>query len=211
MSVSLRLTRIGRKKRPFYRIVAIDSRKARDGRFIESLGTYNPLVSPVEVDVKEERVLYWLGQGAIPSDTVKSFFRRKGILHKWHLIRNGADDAAIEEGMQKWATQQEERVKKAEALSQQEQREEKKTKDAEAKAATESKVAADAKATADAESKAAEEAKATAEAEAKAAGEAKATAEAEAKPAEEPKAAETEAVEEVKAEKAADGSRAATE
>lgn len=126
MSVKLRLRRMGKKKQPFYRIVAIDSRTARDGRYIENLGTYDPLKNPAEITVQEDRALYWLGQGAQPSDTVKSFLKRKGILLKWHLMKRGVDDAAIEEGMKKWEVLQLERQKRLEALSEQRKREVKK-------------------------------------------------------------------------------------
>lgn len=132
MSVKLRLRRMGKKKQAFYRIVAIDSRAARNGRYIENLGTYNPRKDPAEVNLKQDRALYWLQQGAIPSDTVRSFLKRQGILLKWHLQRNGADDAAIAEALQNWEVQQMERQKKKEALAEQQKRA-KKTKKAEEK------------------------------------------------------------------------------
>ena len=83
MAVKLRLKRMGAKKRPFYRIVAADSRFARDGRFIENVGTYNPIASETEVKIDEERVLYWLNEGAIPTDTVKNIFQKEGIMAKF--------------------------------------------------------------------------------------------------------------------------------
>lgn len=79
MSVKIRLARHGAKKRPFYRIVVADNESPRDGRYLESVGTYNPLVEPVEVSVKEERIKYWMGQGATPSDTVKSLLKKEGF------------------------------------------------------------------------------------------------------------------------------------
>ena len=79
MSVKIRLARHGARKRPFYRIVVADNESPRDGRYLESVGTYNPLVEPVEVSVKEERIKYWMGQGAIPSDTVKSLLKKEGF------------------------------------------------------------------------------------------------------------------------------------
>ena len=79
MAVKIRLARHGAKKRPFYRIVAADGESPRDGRFIEKLGTYNPLAEPAEVDCNDERVRYWLEQGAIPSDTVRSLLKKKGF------------------------------------------------------------------------------------------------------------------------------------
>ena len=74
MAVKLRLKRMGRKKRPFYRLVAIDSRKRRDGLEIERLGWYNPVQKDLSYDIKEDRVLYWLKEGAQPSDTVSGLF-----------------------------------------------------------------------------------------------------------------------------------------
>lgn len=82
MAVKIRLARYGAKKKPFYRIVATDSRSPRDGRFIEILGTYNPLNDPPAVAVKEDRILHWLDKGAQPSDTVKSLLRSKGVWAK---------------------------------------------------------------------------------------------------------------------------------
>ena len=78
--VRLRLTRGGRNKRPFYRIVAADSRMPRDGRYIEVLGTYDPLKTPAAVVVKQERVLEWLKKGAQPSVTVHHLLRKAGVL-----------------------------------------------------------------------------------------------------------------------------------
>ncbi|PID78113.1 MAG: 30S ribosomal protein S16 [Deltaproteobacteria bacterium] len=79
MAVKIRLKRMGRRNQPFYRIVVADSESPRDGKFIETLGTYNPLTNPHEVTVKEERIQYWLGVGAIPTDTVRSLLKQKGI------------------------------------------------------------------------------------------------------------------------------------
>ncbi len=78
--VRLRLTRGGRHKRPFYRIVAADFRKPRDGRYIEVLGTYDPLKSPAVVEIKQERVLEWLKKGAQPSVTVHHLLKKAGML-----------------------------------------------------------------------------------------------------------------------------------
>ena len=77
--VAMRLTRIGSKKRPYYRIVVIDKRKARNGRFLEVLGQYNPLANPAQVELNSERAQYWLSKGAEPSDTVRSILRKKEI------------------------------------------------------------------------------------------------------------------------------------
>ena len=84
MSVKIRLKRMGSKKRPFYRIVVADSRSPRDGRFIEKVGTYNPLVTEEQVTLKEERVLEWLSKGAQPSDTVRNLLSKAGVMKKFH-------------------------------------------------------------------------------------------------------------------------------
>ncbi|MBN2467185.1 MAG: 30S ribosomal protein S16 [Deltaproteobacteria bacterium] len=80
--VKIRLTRMGSKKKPFYRLVAIDSRVQRDGGFLEILGHYNPHTDPVEVRLKPERIIAWIQQGARPTDTVKSLLRKEGIWQK---------------------------------------------------------------------------------------------------------------------------------
>ena len=80
--VRLRLRRMGAKKAPFYRVVAADATSPRDGRFIEVLGHYNPTKNPQIIELKEDRVKYWLGVGAQPSETVRSLFRQKGLLKK---------------------------------------------------------------------------------------------------------------------------------
>lgn len=79
MSVKIRLARHGAKKRPFYRIVVADGECRRDGRFLEVVGTYNPLTEPAQVTVKGERVQYWVGQGATPTNTVKSLLKKQEI------------------------------------------------------------------------------------------------------------------------------------
>ena len=79
MVVKIRLARYGAKKKPFYRIVVADSQYPRDGRFLENVGTYNPMVEPNEVNLKKERVEYWLGQGATPTDTVNSLLKKQGL------------------------------------------------------------------------------------------------------------------------------------
>ncbi len=77
--VSIRLARIGKKKKPFYRVVVIEKRNPRNGRFVEIVGTYDPLKNPAEVKLNAERIKHWLGQGAQPSDTVRSFIRKQKI------------------------------------------------------------------------------------------------------------------------------------
>ena len=83
MAVKLRLKRMGSKQKPFYRIVAADSRCPRDGRFIETVGTYNPLKNPTEIKVDEEKALTWLNNGAQPTDTVRSILTESGIMKKY--------------------------------------------------------------------------------------------------------------------------------
>ena len=83
MAVKLRLKRMGSKQKPFYRIVAADSRSPRDGRFIETVGTYNPIVKENNVTVDEEKVIKWLNNGAQPTDTVKSLLSKNGVWSKY--------------------------------------------------------------------------------------------------------------------------------
>ncbi|MEH7110899.1 30S ribosomal protein S16 [Neobacillus niacini] len=88
MAVKIRLKRMGAKKTPFYRIVAADSRSPRDGRYIEVLGTYNPVVQPAQVLINEELALKWLQDGAKPSDTVRNLFSNEGIMEKFHNAKH---------------------------------------------------------------------------------------------------------------------------
>jgi small subunit ribosomal protein S16 len=95
LAVRIRLRRMGAKKRPFYRFVAADSRRARDGRFIEILGWYNPIEKPARIHVDEEKTYAWLKQGAQPSDTVHSLYRQIGLWKKWEMIKKGEDPGEI--------------------------------------------------------------------------------------------------------------------
>jgi len=85
--VKIRLTRMGSINKPFYRVVAVDSRVQRDGKFIENIGYYDPKHNPAIVNIDEELALKWLKVGAQPSETVKSLFRNKGIMKKWHEFK----------------------------------------------------------------------------------------------------------------------------
>lgn len=114
MAVKLRLRRLGRKKKPFYRIIAADSRAPRDGRFIEEIGYYNPIADPMTIEVQEDRVLYWLSKGAIPTTTVKSLLRKKGITLRFDLMKQGLPEEKISEEMKKWEVMQLERHKRLE-------------------------------------------------------------------------------------------------
>lgn len=80
MAVKIRLKRIGAKKNPFYRVVVADSRYPRDGRFIEEIGTYNPVVEPAQVNIDTEKAQKWIKNGAQPTDTVKSLLKKQGII-----------------------------------------------------------------------------------------------------------------------------------
>ena len=82
MAVKIRLRRMGAKKKPFYRIVVADSHMPRDGRFVEEVGTYDPLQNPSKVVLKEERISYWIEKGAQPSDTVKRLLMGQGIIDR---------------------------------------------------------------------------------------------------------------------------------
>lgn len=87
MPAIIRLSRHGKKGQPFYHIVVADSRFARDARFIEKIGTYNPRTNPVTVDIKFERAIEWIQNGAKPSDTMRSILSEKGVLYKTHLLK----------------------------------------------------------------------------------------------------------------------------
>ncbi|HHW92191.1 MAG TPA: 30S ribosomal protein S16 [Firmicutes bacterium] len=88
MAVRIRLRRMGAKKAPFYRLVVADSRMPRDGRFIDIIGYYNPTTDPAVVKVDEEKALDWLGKGAQPSETVRSLFKKAGIMEKFTELKN---------------------------------------------------------------------------------------------------------------------------
>lgn len=89
MAVKIRLKRMGAKKAPFYRIVVADSRSPRDGKIIEQVGTYNPLIEPAEVKVDSDLTIKWLQNGAIPTDTVKNILSKAGVMEKYHNMRQG--------------------------------------------------------------------------------------------------------------------------
>ena len=115
MAVRLRLRRSGKKKMPMYHIVAADSRAARDGKFIESVGRYEPLQHPARITVQEARVMYWLKAGARPTDTVRSLFQRTGLWLKWSLTQRGMDAAAVATAMEKWQMMQAEKQAREDA------------------------------------------------------------------------------------------------
>lgn len=103
MAVKLRLQRHGRGKRPFYHIVAADSRAPRDGKYIERIGDYNPLTKPATIHVDVDKAVEWLNKGAEATDTVNAIFKYKGILYKKHLSRGVAKGAfSAEEAEEKF-------------------------------------------------------------------------------------------------------------
>ena len=97
MATKIRLARHGRKGRPFYHVVVADSRAPRDGRYIERIGSYNPMTNPATIDLNFDRALYWLMTGAQPTDTAKRILSYEGVLMKKHLlegVKKGAFDMA---------------------------------------------------------------------------------------------------------------------
>ena len=116
MAVKIRLKRMGKKKQPFYRIVVADSRAPRDGRSIEKIGHYNPIPDPAELVIDEERLFYWMDEGAQPSDTVFSLLRGRGLTLKYELKSRNADEATISKEMQKWEFARDDRGKKQAAV-----------------------------------------------------------------------------------------------
>jgi small subunit ribosomal protein S16 len=102
LAVKLRLRRMGKKKQPIYKMVASDSRSPRDGKFLEAVGFYNPLTKPHTLDLKEDRIMYWLNVGAQPTHTVKSLLRQKGIILKKELISKGFDEEKVKSELENW-------------------------------------------------------------------------------------------------------------
>src|SRR5215467_1451932 len=116
MPVKIRLQRHGSKKRPFYFIVVADARSPRDGKFIQKLGTYNPLTVPATIQVDRQRALEWLHKGAQPTDTVRRILSFKGVLYLKHLLRGVGlglfDEATAMEKFTKWSVEHDNQVKK---------------------------------------------------------------------------------------------------
>lgn len=106
MSTKIRLMRMGSMKRPFYRLVVVDSRKRRDGRCIENLGTYSPLPRQTEVRLKEDRILHWLGEGAQLSGTAEDIVRRAGIMERFQLVKAGTPPEELEARLAEWKARQ---------------------------------------------------------------------------------------------------------
>ena len=116
MAAKIRLQRHGSKKRPFYFIVVADVRSPRDGKFIQKLGTYNPLTVPATIQLDRQRALDWLHKGAQPTDTVRRILSFKGVLYLKHLLRgvklNLFDEATAMEKFTKWSTEHDAQMKK---------------------------------------------------------------------------------------------------
>lgn len=96
MSVKIRLKRMGAKKKPFYRVVVADSHSPRDGKFIEELGYYNPLTNPADLKIDVEKAVKWLSNGAQPTDTVRSLFKKAGIAKPAKVAQPEATTEAAE-------------------------------------------------------------------------------------------------------------------
>ncbi|MCF7832406.1 MAG: 30S ribosomal protein S16 [Candidatus Marinimicrobia bacterium] len=111
MSVRIRLTRMGRRNRPFYRVVIADSRSRRDGSFIEQIGTYDPIKLDKNFTINEDRVFHWLKVGALPSDTVKRLLSKEGIMLKWHLESSNLTEDKKKQELQKWEMAKENKEK----------------------------------------------------------------------------------------------------
>ena len=112
MATKIRLKRIGRRNRPFYRVVVMDSRNKRDGAAIEELGWFNPVDQNKTYSLDDERIVHWLKAGAQPSDALHGLMKRSGLAHRWHLIGQGLDEKEIEKQMKKWAADREETLKR---------------------------------------------------------------------------------------------------
>ncbi|NWG29137.1 MAG: 30S ribosomal protein S16 [Ignavibacteriaceae bacterium] len=117
MAVKLRLRRMGKKKQPIYKMVAADSRSPRDGKFLEAVGFYNPLTKPHTLELKEDRIMYWLGVGAQPTHTVKSLLRQKGLIFKKELMSKGLDEEKIASELENW-----QKLKEASAMKRSEKK-----------------------------------------------------------------------------------------
>jgi small subunit ribosomal protein S16 len=126
MPVKIRLQRHGSKKRPFYFIVVADGRSPRDGKFIQKLGTYNPLTMPATIQLDRQRALDWLSKGAQPTDTVRRLLSFKGVLYLKHLLRGVTlglfDDATAMDKFQKWHSEHEAEFKKKQETAMRERR-----------------------------------------------------------------------------------------
>ncbi|MFH1850841.1 MAG: 30S ribosomal protein S16 [Candidatus Neomarinimicrobiota bacterium] len=113
MATKIRLKRIGRRNRPFYRVVVMDERTRRDGSAIEELGWYNPIDRTDTYKLNEERIFHWLKLGALATDTVHNLFQKAGIAFKWHLMKQGLDEKTMEKELQKWQLKHDDKARKS--------------------------------------------------------------------------------------------------
>lgn len=126
MATKIRLQRHGSKKRPFYFIVVADARAPRDGKFIQKLGTYNPLTIPASIQLDRQKALEWLNKGATPTDTVRRILSFKGVLFLKHLLRGVGlglfDEATAMEKFTQWSADHESQVKRRQDEAQRQRR-----------------------------------------------------------------------------------------
>lgn len=125
MAVKLRLRRMGKKKQPIYKVVAADARSPRDGKFLEAVGIYNPLTNPHTIDLKEDRINYWLNNGAQPTNTVNSLLKQTGINLKRDIAKRKLPEEKAEALLKNWqatkeASAQKKTVKKKKKADSQE-------------------------------------------------------------------------------------------
>ena len=132
MPAKIRLQRHGKKGQPFYHIVIADGRSPRDGKFIEKIGTYNPLTEPAQINLKFDRALYWYSVGAVPTDTVRSLLSQKGVMLKYHLLQGVKKGAMTEEQaevkFQNWMKEKEAKMEQIAKTKEEKVRGEKKTR-----------------------------------------------------------------------------------
>ena len=132
MPAKIRLQRHGKKGQPFYHIVVADSRSPRDGKFIEKIGTYNPLTNPAQINIKFDRALYWYSVGAVPTDTTRSLLSKVGVMMKYHLMRGVQKGAMTEEQaeikFQNWMKEKEAKAANIVKANEEKARGEKKTR-----------------------------------------------------------------------------------
>ena len=132
MPAKIRLQRHGKKGQPFYHIVVADSRAPRDGKFIEKIGTYNPLTNPAQINIKFDRALYWYSVGAQPTDTARSLLSKTGVMMKYHLMRGVQKGAMTEEQaevkFQNWMKEKEAKMAGIVKANEEKARGEKKTR-----------------------------------------------------------------------------------
>ena len=165
MATTIRLTRMGRKQAPFYRVVVCDSRTRRDGDYIESLGYYNPMPDAYQLEVDHGKAIDWLAKGAQPTDTAKSLLRNEGVLLRWHLMKSGVDTEDIESQVEQFRARRASEADAIKAATAEKMKSVQAEREAVAKKKQQEMAKADEAAAAPAEEAAAEEAPAEAEAE----------------------------------------------